>query len=183
MSITKGLVDLMGGEISVETREHMGSTFRVELEFEPADAGAGPEYGGSPENPGQERALSGRRFLVAEDNAINAEILCELLQMQGALSVVCSDGAQALRAFQDAAMGTYDAILMDIQMPNMNGYEAARAIRSLEREDAGNIPIIAMTANAFAEDVQAALEAGMTAHIAKPIDLGILLFELNRILR
>ncbi|WP_320977232.1 response regulator, partial [Enterocloster asparagiformis] len=97
--------------------------------------------------------------------------------------VVCSDGAQALRAFQDAAMGTYDAILMDIQMPNMNGYEAARAIRSLEREDAGNIPIIAMTANAFAEDVQAALEAGMTAHIAKPIDLGILLFELNRILR
>lgn len=80
-------------------------------------------------------------------------------------------------------MGTYDAILMDIQMPNMNGYEAARAIRSLEREDAGNIPIIAMTANAFAEDVQAALEAGMTAHIAKPIDLGILLFELNRILR
>lgn len=183
LSITKGLVDLMGGEISVETREHMGSTFRVELEFEPADAGAGPEYGGSPENPGQERALSGRRFLVAEDNAINAEILCELLQMQGALSVVCSDGAQALRAFQDAAMGTYDAILMDIQMPNMNGYEAARAIRSLEREDAGNIPIIAMTANAFAEDVQAALEAGMTAHIAKPIDLGILLFELNRILR
>lgn len=80
-------------------------------------------------------------------------------------------------------MGTYDAILMDIQMPNMNGYEAARAIRSLEREDAGNIPIIAMTANAFAEDVQAALEAGMTAHIAKPIDLGILQFELNRILR
>ena len=120
---------------------------------------------------------------MAEDNEINAEILCELLQMQGALSVVCSDGAQALRAFQEAAMGTYDAILMDIQMPNMNGYEAAQAIRSLEREDAGNIPIIAMTANAFAEDVQAALEAGMTAHIAKPIDLGILLFELNRILR
>ncbi|MBS5606111.1 MAG: response regulator, partial [Enterocloster asparagiformis] len=183
LSITKGLIDLMGGEISVETREHMGSTFRVELEFEPADAGPGPEYGGSPEDSGQERALSGRRFLVAEDNAINVEILCELLQMQGALSVVRSDGAQALAAFQEAAVGTYDAILMDIQMPNMNGYEAARAIRSLDRKDAGNIPIIAMTANAFAEDVQAALAAGMTAHIAKPIDLGILLFELNRILR
>lgn len=126
LSITKGLIDLMGGEISVETREHMGSTFRVELEFEPADAGPGPEYGGGLEDSGQECALSGRCFLVAEDNAINAEILCELLQMQGALSVVRSDGAQALAAFQEAAVGTYDAILMDIQMPNMNGYEAAR---------------------------------------------------------
>ena len=118
--------------------------------------------------------LAGRRILVAEDNAINAEIICGLLDMFGAESVVVKDGKQAVGEFSGTAPGTYDAVLMDIQMPQMNGYEATKAIRSLGRADAGEIPVIAMTANAFAEDVQSAIEAGMTAHVAKPIDVGIL---------
>ena len=130
----------------------------------------------------RERALDGRRFLVAEDNAINSEILCELLQMYGGQCVVKTDGMQAVRAFAEAGSGTYDAVLMDIQMPVMNGYEATRAIRALERPDAKTIPIIAMTANAFTEDIQAALEAGMNEHVAKPIDLKVLWETLNRLL-
>ncbi|WP_308589245.1 response regulator, partial [uncultured Oscillibacter sp.] len=127
--------------------------------------------------------LRGRRFLAAEDNAINAEILDSLLALFGAEAVVKPDGAQAVQAFSEGPPGTYDAVLMDIQMPVMNGYEAARAIRALAREDARTIPIIAMTANAFAEDVQAALDAGMTAHVAKPIDVGVLKAALQGALR
>ena len=177
LSITKGLVDLMEGEISVESRLHEGSVFTVELECEPAPAEE--ENAGRSEMPGEEDSVNkevfaGKRFLVAEDNAINAEILCELLAIYGAKADVFTDGVKAVRAFKCAEPGTYDAVLMDIQMPQMNGYEAARAIRSMERADAGNIPIIAMTANAFAEDVRAALEAGMNAHVAKPIDIKVL---------
>lgn len=124
----------------------------------------------------------GRHFLVAEDNEINAEILCELLHMEGASSDLREDGARMVEAFTSAEPGTYDVILMDIQMPGMNGYEAARVIRSLDRADAKEIPIIAMTANAFAEDVQAALEAGMNAHVAKPIDMNMLRAALGRVL-
>ena len=124
-----------------------------------------------------------RRFLVAEDNAINAEILCELLAMNGAESVLKTDGAQAVQAFVDAIPGTYDAILMDIQMPELNGYGATRAIRKLERADAKDIPIIAMTANAFTEDIQAAFAAGMTAHVAKPIDMELLRAALGKAFR
>ena len=132
--------------------------------------------------PGADTLLAGRRFLIAEDNAINAEIISELLRMFGAEPVLRKNGAQAVREFRDAPAGTYDAVLMDIQMPVMNGYEAARAIRETDREDAGTIPVIAMTANAFAEDIQAARDAGMTAHIAKPIDVGMLKNTLTRIL-
>ena len=113
---------------------------------------------------------------------MNAEILCELLKMQGAESVVKPDGRQAVQAFQAAAPGTYDAVLMDIQMPVMNGYEATRAIRELEPAGTGGIPIIAMTANAFAEDVQASLDAGMTAHVAKPIDVDVLWSTISNVL-
>ena len=126
--------------------------------------------------------LAGRCFLVAEDNAINAEILCELLQMYGARSVLKTDGAQAVQAFQSAAPGTFDAILMDIQMPKMNGYQATRMIRGMDREDAGRIPIIAMTANAFAEDIQLSRDAGMDEHVAKPIDIQVLWTTLSRLL-
>ena len=101
------------------------------------------------------------------------------MQLHGAETVVKPNGAQTVRAFEISAPGTYDAILMDIQMPEMNGYEAARAIRGLAREDAARIPIIAMTANAFAEDIREALNAGMNAHIAKPIDMQVLLEALN----
>ena len=99
------------------------------------------------------------------------------------MSDVADDGAMALKMYRDAAPGTYDAVLMDIRMPEMNGYEAARAIRGLERGDAGQIPIIAMTANAFSEDVQEALDAGMDAHIAKPIDMEVLKTALIRVLK
>ena len=111
---------------------------------------------------------------MAEDNEINAEILVQLLEIEGAACEIAEDGKLALERFAQAAPGEFDAILMDVQMPNMNGYDATRAIRNLGREDAKTVPIIAMTANAFAEDVKDALDAGMDAHIAKPIDMGLL---------
>lgn len=122
----------------------------------------------------ESNCLSGLHFLVAEDNDINAEILSELLSIEGAVCEIVENGQLALERFACAAMGEYDAILMDVQMPIMNGYEASRKIRALERSDAKTIPIIAMTANAFAEDVKDALDAGMNVHIAKPIDMELL---------
>ena len=121
--------------------------------------------------PEEDGGLRGRHFLAAEDNEINAEILTELLEIEGASCEIVENGRLAVERFQEAEAGAFDAILMDVQMPVMNGHEAARAIRSLEREDAGRIPIIAMTANAFAEDEKAALDAGMTAHVAKPLNM------------
>lgn len=184
LSITKGLVDLMDGDIHVESKVHRGTMFQVELECEAVLDGECTEacLEADSSYPANEDMLSGRCFLVVEDNAINSEILCELLQMHGAMSVVKTDGVQAVQAFQSAMPGTYDAILMDIQMPEMNGYEATRIIRKMERPDATEIPIIAMTANAFAEDIQASLDAGMSAHIAKPIDTQLLWTTLNRLL-
>lgn len=185
LSIVKGLIELMGGTISVESRPDGGSVFRVELECETAEEiqAALTKEGKQPFTGGEEREqLSGLCFLVAEDNEINAEILCGLLEIYGAKTVVKMDGAQALEEFQNTAPGTYCAVLMDIQMPVMNGYEAARAIRMTKRRDASVIPIVAMTANAFSEDVQAALDAGMNAHIAKPIDVGILERTLFKVL-
>ncbi len=123
---------------------------------------------------GEHDSLEGMRFLVAEDNEINAEILSELLDIEGALCEIVENGQIAVERFVQSAAGEYDAVLMDVQMPVMNGYEAARRIRQLDRPDAAKIPIIAMTANAFAEDVKEALEAGMNAHIAKPIEMGLL---------
>ena len=173
LSITKGLVDLMGGVIRVNSQPDAGSCFQVELECETVE--------GAPErsrqvrvDAGPDRLFKGRHFLVAEDNQINAEILTGLLELNGASALVRADGAQAVKAFAEAPAGTFDAILMDIRMPRMDGYEATRAIRALERPDAVHIPIIAMTANAFAEDVRSCLEAGMTAHVAKPIDMQVL---------
>ncbi|NBK77916.1 response regulator [bacterium D16-76] len=127
-----------------------------------------------PRPDGEGPSLEGLCFLAAEDNEINAEILVELLELDGAACQVVENGQLAVERFAACAPGEFDAILMDVQMPVMNGYEATRAIRALPREDAGRIPIIAMTANAFAEDEKAALEAGMDAHVAKPIDIALL---------
>lgn len=186
LSIVRGLIELMGGTISVESRPGSGSVFLVELECETAEEtqAAPSKEGRQPFTGGKGREqLSGLCFLVAEDNEINAEILCGLLEIYGAKTVVRTDGAQTLEEFRNTAPGTYSAVLMDIQMPVMNGYEAARAIRMTKRQDASSIPIVAMTANAFSEDVQAALDAGMNAHIAKPIDVGILERTLLKVLK
>ena len=124
--------------------------------------------------PEAEDNLEGLHFLAAEDNEINAEILTEILDMEGASCEIVENGQLAVERFAQALPAEFDAILMDVQMPVMNGYDATRAIRALMRDDAREIPIIAMTANAFAEDEKAALDAGMNAHVAKPIDVDLL---------
>ena len=118
--------------------------------------------------------LKGMRFLCAEDNELNAEILMELLKIEDAECTICENGEKVLETFEQSAPGDYDMILMDVQMPVMNGYEATKAIRRSSHELAKTIPIIAMTANAFSEDIQHSLAAGMTAHISKPVEMRVL---------
>ncbi len=125
-------------------------------------------------------SLDGLHFLAAEDNEINAEILREILSMEGADCELVENGQLAVACFANAAEKEFDAILMDVQMPVMNGYDATRAIRALDRSDAREIPIIAMTANAFAEDEKEALDAGMNVHLAKPIDIELLKKVINQ---
>ena len=182
LSITKGLVDLMGGEIRVNSERMKGTEFQVELEFEIVEQEEDKASGEAAESV-EEESLSGCHFLLVEDNEINSEILGELLQMRGATFTVMTDGLQAVNEFKRAEPGTYDAIFMDIQMPVMNGYEATREIRKLDRPDAKSVIILAMTANAFAEDVQASLEAGMNGHIAKPVDMKLLYKTISTMLK
>lgn len=168
MSITKRYVELMGGEISVESQKGEGSTFTVDLPLEIAEkTDADPEQRNITTGKAD---LSGVKVLLAEDNDLNAEIAIMLLEDKGMKVTRAVNGKEAVKLFADAPSGSFDVILMDIMMPEMNGYEATRAIRSLtEHPDSYDIPIIAMTANAFAEDVQASLDAGMNAHLSKPI--------------
>ena len=178
MSITKNLVDQMSGEIRVESAPGAGSAFTVILPLAPAEE---PEPAGEPARSALP-SLAGLRLLLAEDNEINMEITAELLSAQGAQVTRAWDGAQAVEAFRAAAPFAFDAVLMDMQMPKMDGCEAARAIRALDRPDAGATPIIAVTANAFAEDVAATAAAGMDAHISKPIDFAALRRLLGQLL-
>ena len=127
----------------------------------------------APETDGSS-VLSGMRFLCAEDNEINAEILQSLLEMRGASCTICRDGVEVVEKFRTVAPGEYDAILMDVQMPVMNGYEATRALRASDNPVGRTIPIIAMTANAFADDIQQSMDAGMDMHLSKPIDIAVL---------
>ena len=122
--------------------------------------------------------FEGKRFLLAEDNELNAEILIELLGCRGAKVEWAENGEEACRLFAESEPGYYDVVLMDVQMPVMDGYEATRCIRELPRADAADVPIIAMSANAFAEDVRASLECGMDAHLSKPIDMRRVLREI-----
>lgn len=175
MTITKGIVDLMGGEITAESTPGAGSCFRVVLTMPIAQEEV--EWFGQPAK--EQSILHGLRFLCAEDNGLNAEILSATLEGYGAVCTIYEDGVQLTDAFEKVQPGEYDAVLMDIQMPNMNGLEAARAIRSSANPLGRTIPIIAMSANAFTEDVQRSIEAGMNAHISKPINMKLLEKEMR----
>ena len=175
MAITKNIVDLMGGSINVESTTGKGTRFEVVLEF-PVDAEADtvPEAQVLPEEEKETSPLSGMKFLCAEDNAINAEILEMLLEANGASCTICSNGQEIVDAFASVKPGEYDMILMDVQMPVMDGLEATRRIRSGENPLGRIIPILAMTANAFLEDMQKSREAGMDEHLSKPVDIAAL---------
>ena len=175
MAITKNIVDLMGGSISVESATGKGTRFEVVLEF-PIDteADAVPEAQALPEEPEDVSPLCGMNFLCAEDNAINAEILELLLESKGAHCKIYPNGQEIVDAFASVKPGEYDMILMDVQMPVMDGLEAARRIRSSENPLGRVIPILAMTANAFLEDMQKSKEAGMDEHLSKPVDIDAL---------
>ena len=175
MAITKNIVDLMGGSISVESATGKGTRFEVVLEF-PIDteADAVPKAQALPEEPEDVSPLCGMNFLCAEDNAINAEILELLLESKGAHCKICPNGQEIVDAFASVKPGEYDMILMDVQMPVMDGLEATRRIRSSENPLGRVIPILAMTANAFLEDMQKSKEAGMDEHLSKPVDIDAL---------
>ena len=166
MSIVKKIIDRMNGTIVVTSKEGEGSTFVITLPFEIAEK---PEE--IPAEMDGEVNIAGLHLLLAEDNELNAEIARTLLEDEGAITTIVNDGQQAVDIFSRNKPGTFDAILMDIMMPEMDGLSATKAIRALDREDAGTIPIIAMTANAFDEDEKKCMEAGMNAHLVKPLDI------------
>ena len=166
MPISKKLIEKMGGTITFESEESVGTTFVIRVPFRiDTDRSDRVETGEK-----QEAFIRGMHILLAEDNELNMEIAEFLLQNEGAVVTKAWNGQEAVEIFEKSGSGEFDVILMDIMMPVMNGYEAAKRIRSLDREDAKRIPIIAMTANAFAEDKMRAKEAGMNEHIAKPVD-------------
>ena len=166
MAISKNLVEKMGGTITFESKEGAGTTFVIRVPFQiDTDRSGRPETGEK-----TEVSIRGLHILLAEDNELNMEIAEFLLQNEGAVVTKAWNGQEAVEIFEKSGSGEFDVILMDIMMPVMNGYEAAKRIRSLDREDAQVIPIIAMTANAFTEDRMKAKEAGMNEHIGKPVD-------------
>ena len=180
MPIVRNIVLQMEGQIDVQSALGKGSTFTVTIPLA-LQAGAEEETTPAPA-PVEAANLQGRRLLLAEDNELNMELATEVLRMKGVEVVQAWNGREAVERFQESAPGFFDAILMDMQMPEMNGCEAARAIRALPRTDASSVPIIAVTANAFAEDIAATVAAGMNAHIAKPIDFDLLEQTLGRLL-
>ena len=189
LSITKSIVDLMGGTIDVLTAPGSGTQIVIRLKFRLADAkdvdaGEGKEADRSTSGEAAETEIdfSKKRLLLVEDNLINMEIAQMILSQAGFTVDTAENGQIAVDIVSASVPGYYDAILMDIQMPVMDGYEATRTIRSLPDPALARIPILAMTANAFKEDEQAALDAGMQAHIAKPIDTGMLMKTLKDVL-
>ena len=174
MAITKNLVEAMGGTIDVDSELGQGSCFEVLMDLKIAEDRTVALAVQEEIDEQDGNILQGMRFLCAEDNELNAEILTELLKIEGAECTICENGEEILKAFEQSAPGDYDMILMDVQMPVMNGYDATKAIRRSSHELAKKIPIIAMTANAFSEDIQHSLAAGMNAHVSKPVEMKVL---------
>ena len=174
MAITRNLVEAMGGTIDVESELGQGSCFEVLIDLRIAEDKSVSSTVQEEKNEQNDNIFQGMRFLCAEDNELNAEILTELLKIEGAECTICENGEEILKTFEKSAPGDYDMILMDVQMPVMNGYEATKAIRRSSHELAKKIPIIAMTANAFLEDIQHSLAAGMNAHVSKPVEMKVL---------
>lgn len=176
MAIVKRLIDKMGGTIEITSKKDVGTTFVITIPFEIAEE----QIEVSNKKDDKEKNIQGLTLLLVEDNELNAEIAETILSDQGAKIVTVSDGQQAVDIFRDNEPGTFDAILMDIMMPVMNGLTATKTIRAMDREDAKTIPIIAMTANAFKEDEQKCLEAGMNAHLAKPLNIEVVISTIAR---
>ena len=174
MAITRNLVEAMGGTIDLESELGQGSCFEVLIDLRIAEDRSVSSIVQEEKNEQNDNIFQGMRFLCAEDNELNAEILTELLKIEGAECTICENGEEILKTFEKSAPGDYDMILMDVQMPLMNGYEATKAIRRSSHELAKKIPIIAMTANAFSEDIQHSLAAGMNAHVSKPVEMRVL---------
>lgn len=187
MAITKKLVELMGGTVEVESRQGEWTVFRVELELPLASQEEVQSGTKEPEDSvfrSQELldSLAGKRCLIAEDNELNAEIAAAFLEMAGIKSEKASNGQEAVEIYKRRETGFFDIILMDIRMPEMDGYEACRQIRGAGRRDSLTIPIVAMTANAFSEDIELAGKSGMNAHLAKPVDAEQMISLLKEVL-
>ena len=180
MAIVKNLVDKMNGAIEVKSEEGVGSTFVITLPFRLAPEQSAEKQQQESENPTERASIDGCHLLLVEDNALNAEIAETLLQDQGMLVTVVADGQQAVERFVSEPPGTFDAILMDVMMPVMDGLTATRRIREMSREDAKTMPIIAMTANAYDEDIRQCLEAGMNAHLAKPLQMNLVVATIGK---
>lgn len=179
LAISKRIVDMMGGQIEAKSGKAQGSTFTVTVPLEAAEVKASGEEE-APVPDGAPVTLEGRHVLIVEDVEINAEIVGDLLDMEGVTSDWAENGKIAVDMFSESPVNTYDAVLMDLRMPVMDGLDATRAIRALDRPDARAVPILALTANAFEEDVQNSLKAGMNAHLAKPVDSDALVENLKR---
>ena len=181
MSIVKSLVDLMGGSINVDSIQGKGTQFVVVLDFKISERNEKREEKPETVELDENTGLKGMHFLCAEDNELNAEILSELLEIEGASCEICENGQVIVERFEQSKPGEFDMILMDVQMPIMNGYEATKAIRNGTHPLAKTIPIIAMTANAFSEDIQNSLNVGMDAHVSKPVDMKTLIKTVHSI--
>ena len=180
MAITRSFVEMMGGEIGVESEKGVGTTFTLTVAL--GRVQESERKLAAEETAGREIALEGKHLLIAEDQEINAEVLTDLLELEGMSSEWAENGKLAVELFAQSEEGHFDAILMDMRMPVMDGLTATREIRKLTHPDAASIPIIALSANAFEEDVQQCLQAGMNEHLSKPVDVDRLKETLGRLL-